>query len=46
MCKKSVLLRLLIALFTITVFSLFTFTTLRQAEALAISNLSVESGKS
>ncbi len=46
MCKQSALLRLLIALFTITVFGLFTFTTLRQAEALTISNLSVASGQS
>ncbi len=46
MCKRSALLRLLIALFTITVFSLCTFTTLRQAEALTISNLSVASGQS
>ncbi len=46
MCKKSASLRLLIALFTITVFSLFTFTALRQAEALTVSGLSVESGES
>ncbi len=46
MCKQSALLRLLIALFTIMMFSLFTFTTLRQAEALTVSSLSVESGKS